>query len=223
MYQNKGFLYSNDYIPIMNRVIKLLMFSDIFVSTGFGLIEPILAIFIKENLIGGTIFAAGLASALFLITKSLVQLPFSRYVDSHNNKTKWLIFGTFLIAVVPVVYIFANHIYYIYLAQILLGLGSGLAYPVWLGLWSTHLDKKQESFEWSVYSTVTGLGTAATAAIGAAIAEFVGFTFTFLLVGILSLIGCLILFNLEKRKEKLQLPKLYDYHEQRKMTSEKYR
>ena len=43
MYQNKGFLYSNDYIPIMNRVIKLLMFSDIFVSTGFGLIEPILA------------------------------------------------------------------------------------------------------------------------------------------------------------------------------------
>ena len=85
------------------------------------------------------------------------------------------------------------------------------------------MDKKQESFEWSVYSTVTGLGTAATAAIGAAIAEFVCFTFTFLLVGILSLIGCLILFNLEKRKEKLQLPKLYDYHEQRKMTSQKYR
>ena len=54
----------------MNRTIKLLMFSDIFVLTGFGLIEPILAIFIKENLVGGTIFAAGLASMIFLVTKS---------------------------------------------------------------------------------------------------------------------------------------------------------
>ena len=45
----------------MNRTIKLLMISDIFVITGFGLIDPILAIFIKENLTGGTIFAAGFA------------------------------------------------------------------------------------------------------------------------------------------------------------------
>src|SRR3989338_11595327 len=121
MYQNKGFLYSNDYIPIMNRVIKLLMFSDIFVSTGFGLIEPILAIFIKENMIGGTIFAAGLASTLFLITKSIVQLPFSKYVDSHDDKVKWLMIGTFLIGMVPFIYIFARSISFIYVAQVIYG------------------------------------------------------------------------------------------------------
>ena len=83
----------------MNRVIKLLMISDIFVITGFGLIEPILSIFIKENLIGGSVFAAGLASTLFLVTKSVVQLPFSKYVDDHDNKIKWLIVGTFVIAI----------------------------------------------------------------------------------------------------------------------------
>ena len=44
----------------MNRIIKLLMISDVFVLTGFGLVQPILAIFIKDNLVGGTIFAAGL-------------------------------------------------------------------------------------------------------------------------------------------------------------------
>jgi DHA1 family quinolone resistance protein-like MFS transporter len=195
----------------MNRTIKLLTISDIFVLTGFGLIAPILAIFIKDNLIGGTIFAAGIASTLFLVTKCAVQLPFSRYVDRHEDKVKWLVVGTLIISAVPFIYIFAKHIYMIYFAEILYGFGSGLAYPTWLGLWSTNLDKKQESFEWSLYSTLTGLGTAATAAIGAAIAEFIGFTYTFIIVGIMSLLGCFILFGLERKKEKLEKVR-YRYH-----------
>jgi len=183
-----------------NHTIKLLMFSDIFVITGFGLVEPILAIFIKENLIGGTIFTAGLASTLFMITKSAVQLPFSRHVDAHGarNDVKWLVFGTFMIALVPFIYFFSKNIFHVYIAQIIYGIGSGLAFPTWLGLWSTHLDKHHESFEWSLYSTLVAMGTAVSTAIGAAIAEYLGFTFTFVFVGVLSLAGCGVLFGLRK-------------------------
>jgi len=200
----------------MNRTVKLLMLSDIFVITGFGLIDPILAIFIKENLIGGTIFAAGFASTLFLITKCLVQLPFSRYVDKHDDKIKWLIVGTSLIAAVPFIYVFATTITHIYIAQIFYGLASGLAFPTWLGLWSTHLDKKHESFEWSLYSTSVGLGTAATAAIGAYVAQMIGFIYTFASVGILSLMGCGVLFGLERGNKKHTKPKSHHYHIKRK-------
>ncbi|TSC76063.1 MAG: membrane protein [Parcubacteria group bacterium Gr01-1014_31] len=184
---------------MINRTIKLLIFSDIFFVTGFGLIEPILAIFVKENLAGGTVFAAGIATMLFLVTKSAIQLPFSRYVDRHEHKVRWLIVGSFIIATVPFLYILARDVSIIYLAQILYGIGSGLAYPTWLGLWSTNLDKRQESFEWSLYSTLTGFGTAATAVVGAAIAQFIGFTYTFVLVGIMALAGCLVLFTLEEQ------------------------
>lgn len=197
------------------------MISDVFMVTGFGLIDPILAIFIKEDITGGTILGAGLASTLFLITKAIVQLPFSRYVDSHEDKVKWLIVGSFAISTVPFVYIFANHIYMVYAAQVLYGIGSGLAYPTWLGLWSTHLDKKHESFEWSLYSTMTGLGVAATAAIGAAIAEFVGFELTFTLVGITSLVGWMILFGLEKKNGKEKKTN-YNYHAKRKLAHHKH-
>lgn len=202
-------------------MIKLLMFSDVFFMTGFGLIDPILAIFIKENLIGGTILGAGIASTLFLVTKCVVQLPFSRYVDSHKNKVKWLIIGSLLIAIVPFIYIFAKHINYIFLAQILYGLGSGLAYPTWLGLWTTHLDRKHESFEWSLYSTLTGLGSAATAAIGAAIAEFIGFTYTFTFVGVMSLIGCAVLFGLEKKRVAMK-HNGHSYHTKRKLIHKRH-
>lgn len=201
----------------MNRTIKILMLSDIFLVTGFGLIGPILAIFMKENLVGGTIFRAGLASTIHILIKSLVQLPFSKYVDSHNDKVKWLLLGTFLIATVPFIYIFATHIYHIYIAQIVLGISGGLSFPTWLGLWSTHLDKKHESFEWSLYSTSTGIGTALTAAIGAAIAQYIGFKATFLLAGSMAVVGSLTLLCLEKKRVKLERARLIHYHKRKKL------
>ena len=201
------------------------MISDIMILTSFGLIEPILAIFFKEDLIGGTILMAGLASTIFLLVKSSVQLPFSKYVDKHNYTTRvrWLIFGSFMIAIVPFIYIFAKNIYVIFAAQAIYGIGGGLAYPTWLGLWSTHLDKKKESFEWSLYSTFTGLGVAATAAIGAALAQYVGFTFTFALVGIVSLAGCLVLFELDRRKNKIENILGIQYHKRRKLVDRQYK
>ncbi len=195
----------------MNRVTKLLLISDIFVVSGFGLVEPILSIFIKDNLLGGQIYAAGVASMLFLFTKSCIQLPFSRYVDKHDHSVRWLIAGSLCIALVPFCYIYATRVEHIYIAQILFGVGSGLAYPTWLGLWSTHLDPHHESFEWSLYSTLTGLGTAGAAAIGATLVQFIGFKPTFLIVGLLSLVGCFILFFLlhkdRTRLSRVRVPK----------------
>lgn len=187
----------------MNRTIKLLLYSSIFVDSGFGFIEPILAIFIKDNLVGGSILTAGIASTLYLVTKSVVQLPFAKYVDSHDNKVKLLLIGTGIMTVVPFLYIYCTSIWYIYIAQILLGLGAALAYPTWLGLWSIHLDKKRESFEWSLYSTTSGIGTAATASVGAAMAQYVGFRSAFALVGFMAVVGFVILLRLQKREVKM--------------------
>jgi len=197
------------------------MLSDIFVGTGFGLIDPILAIFFKENIVGGTILTAGFASTLFLMVKSIVQLPFSKYVDSHKKKVKWLIVGSFLISSVPIIYIFSENIWHIYIAQIIMGIGSGLSYPTWLGIWSTHLDKNHESFEWSLYSTISGIGVALTASIGAALAEFVGFSATFITVGIFSIIGTFILFWLEKSNHKENLELLH-FHTKRKLINKRH-
>lgn len=187
---------------MMNRTMKMLMLSDIFVLTGFGLIQPILAIFINDGVTGGNMLTAGIASALFLLTKSLVQLPFGKYIDGHARKMQWLMIGTLLMALVPIIYVTAHSIYQVYLAEAIYGLGSGLAYPTWLGLWSANLDKGKESFQWSIYSTSTGLGTAATGAAGAAISTLLGFTATFMLAGLLCLLGCFALLALEKRNDQ---------------------
>ncbi len=206
----------------INRTIKLLMISDIFLVVGFGLISPILAIFIKDNIIGGSILAAGLASTVFLVTRSVIQLPFSKYVDERKDKLKWLIIGTFLFSLVPFIYIFATHIVHIYIAQMIHGVGVALAYPTWMGLWSTHLDKKHESFEWGFYGSVTGIVAAGTAAIGAALAQFVGFSYTFIFVGLMSLCGAGILFKLRGEDKEPKQIKLTHYHKSKKLGHKKH-
>jgi MFS family permease len=183
----------------LNKTLYLLWFSDVFILTGFGLITPIMAIYINSNVVGGTIIAAGLASAIYLTVKAIVQIPFSRYIDSHENRVKWLHVGTFLIVTVPFQYLFAKNIYSIYIAQVVYGIGAGIAASAWLSLWSTHLDKHHEGFEWSLYSATVGLGTGLSAFLGGTLATFFGFQFTMFIMGTLSFVGLLILLYLENK------------------------
>ncbi|MAG47419.1 hypothetical protein CL617_02340 [archaeon] len=186
----------------MDRIIKLLIVSELFLFTGFSLIDPFLAVFVKEDLVNGSLIAAGFATTLFLVIKSVVQLPFSKYIDSHRDKLRFLIIGSLIVSTVPFIYIFATRIEHIYIAQIIRGVGAGLAVPTWLGLFTTHIDKGKESFEWSIYSTSLGMGMAVSGLVGATIASFLGFKITFIIVGILALIGSSILFKLEVQEHK---------------------
>ncbi len=185
----------------MNRTLKLLMISDIFIFTGFGLISPILAIFINDHLVGGSIFAAGLASTIFLLVHSVLQIIFAQ-VFNPKDRLWMLLLGTFFIAIVPFGYIFSTNIWHLYIVQAIYGLGASFAYPSWYSLFSAYLDKGQRGFQWSIYSSSVGLGTAITAAVGAWLASTTSFEVVFILTGLISIIGLLCLFKLERKALK---------------------
>ncbi len=185
----------------MNKTLEILLLSDSIIFTTFGLFSPIFAIFINNEIIGGSIFTAGLASTLYLALKSAVQLPLGKYVDKHDHKIKLLLLGTGLFVIGPLIYIFADNIIWILIAQIIDGAAAGLAYPTWMGLWTLNLDKKKESYEWSVYSTIISIGSAIAGTIGAALIQLFSFKSIFVLVAVCYFIGFLVLFWLEKSAE----------------------
>lgn len=182
----------------MNKTLKLLILSDVFVLSGFGLIAPILAIFIKDNLIGGTIFAAGLASMIFLITHSVLQLIFA-YKFNPKDRLWMLKIGTALIVLIPFGYIFSTHFYHIYFVEFIYGIGAAFAYPSWSSLFTANLEKGKRGFQYSIYSSSVGIGTAITAGIGAWLAEKTSFQLVFILTGILAMVGLFVLFRLEEK------------------------
>jgi DHA1 family quinolone resistance protein-like MFS transporter len=201
----------------MNKMIRVLMFSDLLIMSGFGLIAPILAIYFKESVQGGSIFAAGLATTIYFVTKSIIQLPFSRYVDAHDHTANFLFWGTILVSITPFIYFFAKDMNTIYFAQVVLGIGNGVACSCWLGLWSSHLDKHHESFEWSLYSTTTNTGAAVAALIGAFITQKFGFRMAFLFVGGLSILGNILLLQVVEDKKKVTKAIHHHYHVHRKL------
>ena len=64
-------------------------------------------------------------------------------------------------------------------------------------LFTRFTDKNKEGYEWSVYDTSISFGTAA---IGAYIAEMLGFNTLFVIVAIFSLIGTILLGKLFKQE-----------------------
>ncbi len=185
----------------MNRTLKLLVFSDIFVLTGFGLIAPIMAIFIKENLIGGSIAAAGIAIAITTFIRCVLQLVFAN-VAKPKHRYPMVILGTFFIAAVPFIYIFSTNVNHIFIAAAVQGFGAGLANPAWFSLFAANLNKKARGWEWSIYSSSVGIGTALAAFVGSQLVTKIGFTPVFAAVGILALIGCCVLIGLTKAEIK---------------------
>ncbi|MGY4884056.1 MAG: MFS transporter [Nanobdellota archaeon] len=182
----------------MNKTLKLLIFSDVFVISGFGFISPILAIFIKDNLVGGTIMAAGIASAIFMITHSILQILFA-YKFNPKDRIWMLWLGTALIVLVPLGYIFSTQVYHLYIVQFIYGVGAAFAYPSWSSLFTSNLEKGKRGFQYSIYSSSVAMVTAITAGAGAFIAEKIGFEWVFGITGLFALIGFFILLKLEKK------------------------
>ncbi|MEK6847760.1 MAG: MFS transporter [Nanoarchaeota archaeon] len=184
------------------KKLALLILSDVLILSSFGLIGPILAVFITENLIGGTLVTAGLATTIFLVVKSVVQMPLSKFIDKEKHKTHSLLLGTILIISVPFIYFFAKHVYVFFIAQAIYGLGAALAYPSWFSLFTTYMDKKHRGFEYTLWSTSIGVGTAIAAFLGAGAAQKLGFRPLFFIVGFIAFLGFLNLIILDRIENK---------------------
>lgn len=185
----------------MNKTLKLLILSDVFIYSGLGLVAPLLAVFIKDDLIGGSLFAVGIASAIFLMVHAVLQIVFA---DRFSQKDRrWmLLFGTLLIAFVPFGYFFSTTIWHIFIVQFIYGLGASFAYPSWYSLFSANLDRKQEGFQWSINNSSISIGTALTAALGGWLVNIIGFKFVFIITGLITFVGFLILFRLDNQSFK---------------------
>lgn len=183
----------------INKVIKALIFSDFLLSSGWGLISPIFAIFLLEHIDKNGAMVAGFASAIYWLVKSIIQPFIANYLDrNHGEKDDiwFLIVGYFIASFVPIGYIFSYNPWHIYLLQCLYAIGMACVVPTWAGIFTRHIDKGKENFEWSIESTSLGIATGLTGAIGGLVGSIFGFKLLFLAVSFFTLAaGASLLFR----------------------------
>lgn len=185
----------------LNRVIRSFIISDLFLNFGFGLSGPIFAIFIVRDIKGGGVETAGIASGIYLVTKAILQLPISLWLDKNKGEQddyRFLVRGTFLAGFVPLGYIFINQVWQLYLLEGFLAFAMAMAIPSWSSIFSKHLDRGREAFSWGLESSALSIGAGIAGMIGGIIAERFGFNPLFVGVSAFNFISVLILLLVKK-------------------------
>jgi len=176
----------------VNRVIMFMIYSDFFIQMGWGLINPIIAVFMTEQIAGGDVAVAGIAASILMVTQAVVQIPVARWIDSKKGELddfRLMVLGNVITAISAGLFLFVTTPAHIYILQLFYGIGLGLVFPGYVAIFTRHIDKNREGFEWTLYSTFINLGTAFTATLGGILAEQYGFQYIFVIAFILSVVG----------------------------------
>lgn len=189
----------------INKIIRTLITSDIALSAGWGFIGPVFAIFIVQNIVFNNIAqaaeVAGFASLTYWILKSCLQIPIGRYLDKNHGEQDdfWFMFvGTFFSAFVPLIFMISLKPLHIYLAQCVQAVAMAMVIPSWSAIFTRHIDKGEEAYEWGLRSTGLGFGSGIAGAAGGIIVAVFGFNIVFVLVSAFTFISAFLLLLIRK-------------------------
>lgn len=185
----------------LNKVAKYLILSDLVFYTGWGLISPIFAIFILNSIAGGSAFVAGMASAVHLIVRSLLRVPFGMAVDrskTHKRAYWFMVLGLLVSALIPFLYAISKTPFHIYILQAILGASLAMSTAAWTGIFTKYMDKGKESTEWGIDAVAVGLGPGIAAAVGGILVTYFSYSLVFVTVGVIGLMGVLLLLVVKK-------------------------
>ncbi|MCX6720818.1 MAG: MFS transporter [Candidatus Staskawiczbacteria bacterium] len=190
---------------LINRVIKTLVVSDLFLNLGWGLLSPIFAIFILGNIAKNSpaqaAGIAGLAALFYWIPKSFFQIPIAIFLDKkHGEKDDFwfMVCGMFIAAFIPIGYLFSSAPWHIYLLQVIYAAGMAMVLPSWLAIFTRHIDKGKEAFEWGLESTSVGMGAGIAGGLSGIVVALVGFKVLFISVSALTIISTILLLLVRK-------------------------
>lgn len=189
-------IYDFIALRIFNPVIRILIISELVITSSFGLVTPILAVFITSSIEDGSVAVAGIATAIFLLSKSIFIIPIAIVIDNRKGEKDdfWtVLIGSIVFSLVPLFYLTVNTPMQLYIIQFVYGISSAAISPGWNAIWVRHIDKGHEGLSSGMYNTFVGLGAALTASIGGLIANQYGFAPLFITVSIFSIIGSLLL------------------------------
>lgn len=190
----------------MNNKLKSLLGVDLLVTSSYGLILPILPLFIMERIEGSSLMSVAIAQAIFLLSQAGFGWIYSNYLNHKQTKIRahgGLIIGSLIVTIVPAIYLISWEVTLIYLAQILLGLGLGVLYPSWSSLAKDSSQAVHRPQIKKVHSIYLSLSMALAALLGGYVAYEYGFCiliYMMILIGICGTALSLVLWFSKNKK-----------------------
>jgi len=178
----------------INRIVFFLIKADFWFFSALGLVAPVFAVFLTDQLKDGSIEVAGFAVAIYWIVKSIFEIPIAKFLDKHKGERDDLMFlvaGYLIVALIHFGYTQATLSWHIYILEFFYALAMALAMPGWSAIFTRHIDKGREGFDWSIEHVVYSVGTGITGALSGILVTNYGFNTIFIIAGIIATIGAL--------------------------------
>ena len=205
------------WLPTINRIAKYFIIGDLIMWSGWGFIDPIFSIFVIKNIAGATLISIGFLATIYWITKGILQIPVSLFLDRTDGEKDdfyALIFGLMITGISAFSFMIVRTMPQVYLVQFIKAIGFALYIPAWSAIFSRHLDKKHMAFDWAVSSSSVSIGIGIAGFIGGSIASIAGFNFVFLVTGLMALVSAILLLfvpDLILPKTTVETSKLADH------------
>ena len=187
-----------DYFLLnVSIVARVLIISDVIFLTGTGLLGPIFALFVVDFIQDGSAAVAGVAAAIYLLTKSLLQVPIASLMDRIKGERDdyWFLFlGSLASAILMLAYLIISTPLQLYIVQFLYGATMAMAFPSFMAIYTRHISRNKEGIAWGVYFTATDLSAALAATAGGILADTIGFRPLIVMASFLGLIGTLLIY-----------------------------
>ena len=202
---------------IISKIVKVLITSDFFLNLGWGLLAPVFAIFILQSIafenISEAAKIAGFSALFYWLSKSFLEIPIGHYLDkNHGEKDDFwfMVIGTLITATVPIGFLFSSLPWHIYFFQVIHAVGMAMTLPSWLAIFTRHIDKGKEAFEWGMETTSIGTGAGIAGGLGGIMAGVFGFKTLFIFVSALTIFSAILLLLVKnnvspKNKDSIRL------------------
>lgn len=193
---------------IISKIVKVLITSDFFLNLGWGLLSPIFALFILQKITNDPFKAAevaGFAALFYWISKSFIEIPIGHFLDKTDGERDdfwFMIIGLFIVGLVPIGFLFSTQPWHIYAFQVMHAVGMAMTLPSWLAIFTRHVDKGREAFEWSLETTSIGAGAGIAGGIGGIISSVLGFKVLFIFVSVLTIFSAFLLLFVKNNVSK---------------------
>ena len=160
---------------------------------------PIIALYAKE--LGASIILIGLIVGVY----SMVHIPsnifFGRLVDKLGRK-HLITIGVFLDGISMLLYFLANNPMFLLFARVIHGIGGGFGGPATMAYLSDATSKKRSGRVMALYGISIGFANLIGFMLGGMVAQIIGFSNLFLIIGILLLIMAFLSFGLPSIYQK---------------------
>ncbi len=182
----------------ITQFIKRFIIADTALFAGWGFVDPIFSIFIIKEIAGASLVTVGIATSIYWILKSIIQVPIAVYLDKTDGERDdfyALVAALILVGFSAISISLATRVWHVYLIQVLKAAGFGMYVASWPAIFSRHLDKKHTSLDWSLDSTSVGLAIGFTGLLSGVVVTWWGYSAVFILAGIFSFISAAVLLS----------------------------